>query len=167
MSELPANCSLNQAREWLRARVTEGAPCPCCTQFAKVYRRKINSSMACVLIMISRFFKNNQEPWLHVPSHIESQPLSPKMRAAVRGDWAKLIYWNCLEAKPGEREDGSSRIGFWRTTKTGEDFVSGLISLPRYARIYDNRCLNLEGEPISVSEALGSRFNYSELMSNE
>lgn len=31
--------TLDQARDWLRANVDEGAHCPLCTQHAKVYRR--------------------------------------------------------------------------------------------------------------------------------
>jgi len=164
MSGLRADCSLEEAKKWLRERVKDGAKCPCCTQFAKVYKRKINSSMACVLTVVAKFFRRSPDPWLHVPSYIESQPLPPKVRAAVRGDWAKLVYWRCLEAKPGEREDGSTRIGFWRITQVGMDFVSGTIQLPKYARIYDDRCLGLVGDRISITDALGDRFNYDELM---
>jgi hypothetical protein len=42
--------TLAEAQDWLRERLPDGAKCPCCTQFAKVYRRKINSAMAWQLI---------------------------------------------------------------------------------------------------------------------
>ena len=53
--------SLGDAREWLRERVEHGARCPCCTQFAKVYERKLNSRMARQLITFW------WEDWFHVP----------------------------------------------------------------------------------------------------
>ena len=44
--------TLGGARDWLRDRVEKGAKCPCCGQFAKVYRRTITSGMARALFMI-------------------------------------------------------------------------------------------------------------------
>lgn len=167
MSEgLSVNCSLIQAKDWLRSRVNDGATCPCCTQFAKVYRRKINSSMACGLILISKFFrKNSTDQWLHVPSYLGELDLPPNIRVVVRGgDWAKLVFWKCLEPRPGEREDGSTRTGYWRITPVGTDFANNATILPKYARIYDDRCLGLEGDPVSIHEAIKDRFNYGELM---
>jgi hypothetical protein len=161
---LRPSATLEEARAWLKARVDHGVECPCCTQFAKVYKRKINSSMACVLVLVHRFFRESQEPWLHVPSYLTGLTLPPVVKAAIRGDWAKFAHWGCLEALDAERADGSKRVGFWRITDTGKDFVRGSVKLPKYALMYSERCLGLQGPDITIRDALGSKFHYGELM---
>jgi hypothetical protein len=163
---LPENVSLQAAKAWLRLKVNDGAKCPCCTQYAKVYKRSITSAMACVLILIFKFFDRDDAPeWLHVPEHMGSVDMAPKLRAAVQGgDWAKMTYWQCLEAKSGVRKDGSNRVGFWKITPVGREFVTRSLLLPKYARVYDDRCLGLTGDPISIMDALKDKFDYDELM---
>ena len=34
--------TLDEAKAWLRDQVDDGAHCPCCGQFAKVYKRRIH-----------------------------------------------------------------------------------------------------------------------------
>jgi hypothetical protein len=36
--------------------------------------------------------------------------------------------------------------------------------VPTYAQIYDGRCLGYDGEPVSIVDALGKKFDYHELM---
>jgi hypothetical protein len=49
-------------------------------------------------------------------------------------------------------------------TRLGARFVRGEIRIAKYARVYNGRCLGLEGEPVDIRDALGTQFNYSELM---
>ena len=62
--------------------------------------------------------------WLHVPSYIAEMVADhPRRAAAVRGDWAKLKFWGLIEEKPDVRDDGSPRVGYWRMTPLGRQFV--------------------------------------------
>jgi hypothetical protein len=143
---------LHEVRDWLRERVKHGAECPCCAQYAKVYRRKINASMAVGLI---RMYRMADTDWVHVPD-----------LNLPGGDLLKTRYWGLIESHPEitEREDGSKRVGIWRLTGIGERFVLGGFAVPKYAHIYANRALNYSGPPVSIREALGDRFDYRELM---
>lgn len=145
--------TLAQAREELRARVTDGAVCPCCTQYAKVYRRKITSQVARVLIAMHR---DAGTGWVHLPTLIERKG----------ADEAKARYWGLIEASEDDvREDGSPRVGWWRLTPAGEAFVLDRLRVPKYAHIYDGRCLSLDDtETVSIRDALGTRFDYRDLM---
>jgi len=155
--------TLAQAKDWLRARVDVGAACPCCTQFAKVYKRKLNGAMAYVLILVSRY---DGSDWIHVPSYINEQTKSPSVAAAVRGDWAKLTHWGLLEELAGERPDGSTRVGYYKITENGRRFTRDQLRVPRHIWIYDGRSLDRKDtETVSIVEVLGKKFNYSELMS--
>ena len=50
--------------------------------------------------------------------------------------------------------------------ETGRSFVRGACGMPKYARVYDGRCLSLTGELRDIRTSLGKRFNYEELMSS-
>ena len=161
--------SLEDAKKWLRARFAKGAPCPCCQQFVKLYRRPFNKSMAFVLLLIARYYRRydvRPEEWLHVPSHINEVVASnPRRAAAVRGDWAKLKFWGLIEEKPETRADGSPRVGYWRLTELGRKFVNREVKVPSHVFIYNGEALERSVEQqITIDDALTTDFNYSEIM---
>ena len=47
--------TIKEAKEHLRNNFEEGIDCPCCGQFVKLYKRKLNSGMAATLIRIVKF----------------------------------------------------------------------------------------------------------------
>jgi len=146
--------TLGQAQLWLRAHVDEGVACPCCTQFAKIYRRRIHSTMARDLITAHRC--EGLAPF-HVPTLLR--------RAASAGDFAKLAYWGLIAELPGRRDDGAKHAGWWQITDDGRRFVCNQLRVPKYARIYDGRLIALDSdETVSIVDALGTRFDYGELM---
>jgi hypothetical protein len=148
----PDTITLAQAKAWLRLRLKDGAQCPCCTQLAKTYRRKLNSGMARVLI--AQWGSYGQ-------SFCHTARLVPSLR-----EGAKLAYWGLLEADERRRDDGG-HAGWWRITDKGAQFVANSITVPKYVVVYDDRVLRLEGDHISIRDALGDGFNYDELMRGE
>lgn len=130
-----------------------GGICPTCTQHAQVYRRKINAGMAVSLL---RMFAHDPVNlgWLHVPTVVGG-------RSREEG---KLAYWGLVEEELVRREDGG-RAGFWRVTELGRLFAQGRTTLPKYARIYNGRCLGLDTTShAGIRDALGTQFSYDELM---
>lgn len=144
------NTTLQQAKDWLRRRIDDGEHCPLCTQYAKVYKRKINSTMARALITL---YRHDERPaFTHGPS--------------LPGDTheiSQLAWWGLIEEERVKRPDGG-RAGFWRLTDLGEEFVTGQTTVQKYARIYDSRCLGFEGDLVDIKAAVGDKFNYDELM---
>ena len=145
---------LRQVREWLIERRDQGEQCPCCGQFAKVYRRKIHSTMARDL---TQLWRAASYEWTHVPTALGSHGRSV-------GDLAKMAYWGLMEEMPAVREDGSSRSGWWRITNSGGKYVRGELYVSKYALVYDGKVLSLEGEQVGIRDALGTKFNYDDLM---
>lgn len=77
---------------------------------------------------------------------------------------ALLRHWGLIEEHVEKREDGG-RAGVWRVTLTGEAFLLRHgASVPQYAVVYNDECLRLEGEQVTIRDALGSAFDYDELM---
>lgn len=149
--------TLGEARTILRhLAMDKGENCPCCTQFAKVYKRKIHASMAAALIAIH---KASASP---LGAHfVEISKLLPHNQVA---DAAKLRYWGLIEEEPSVRQDGSERTGWWRVTETGTAFVLGKGDVTKYVKLYNGRSLGTTGGQMSIREALGKNFNYNELM---
>jgi len=159
----PASTTLLDASTWVQERVRRGAVCPCCDQLAKLYKRKLNSSMAYALILIRRAFLT-QTDWLHVPEYLTKVC---KTGATVRGgDWGKLVHWKLIVAKDDEvRGDGSKRVGFYKITDLGISFVDKRVAVPKYAFLYAQKCVRMSEDTTTIDEALGDRFNYGDLMS--
>lgn len=151
MVKFAPNSSLAQIQAWLRKHANDGTNCPACQQTVKVYRRKVNAGMARSLILM---YRAGGLDWVHLPTQIGS-------RSREEG---KLAYWGLVEEQTSPREDGG-RAGYWRVTRLGELFIQNGMTIPKYARVYNGRCLSLDPtEQVSIQEALGDRFNYNELM---
>lgn len=145
--------SLGDARAWLRLQTAKGAECPCCRQLVKVYRRKLNSSMARALI---HFYRNAGQGYFHADRLM-------KGRQGSRGDYVKLAGWDLIEPRKDD-ETEKKHSGWWRLTLAGIDFVMCLRRVPSHSIIYNGRVLRLEGEPTDIEQALGRHFDYRELM---
>ena len=142
---------LSDAREWLKDHIAEGATCPCCDQYAKIYRFPLNGAMARGLIAM---YRTGALDWVNVPD-----------LGLPGGHLLKLRFWGIIEKPPElRRNDGSTRVGIWRVTQQGEDWIRHRVTVLSHARIFDNRCLGLVGDPITIRDALGTKFHYDELM---
>ena len=159
----PKTATIKEAKQWLRERFTDGASCPCCNQFVKRYKRKLNSSMAHALILIYKYFDNHDMNWLHVPSYLSQISSSATVRG---GDWSKLRYWGMIEAESAVRSDGSERVGNYRITNLGKRFVRREVRVLKFVFLYNGDVVAGDGDDtrIYIDEALGEKFNYNELM---
>lgn len=151
-TQFSTQATLGQLKQWLRQHASAGAECPVCEQHVQVYRRKINSGMARSLIRMYQVAGTN---WVHVPTQIGA-------RSREEG---KLAYWGLVEEEKAVRPDGG-RTGYWRVTALGELFVTNpSVTVPKYARVYNGRALSLDNlEKVTIKDALGTKFNYNDLM---
>ena len=134
--------------------VRNGERCPTCRQRVQLYRRTLYHVPARMLIVIY-----NIDPYEYV--YIPPLCLTYKLPG---GDATMGHHWRLLEAQPGERPDGSNRVGWWRLNEDGRGFVTNQIDVEKYAFVYNQECLALGGPAWSIRDALGTRFNYEELM---
>ena len=148
----PNNSStLEEAKKYLRDNFSEGVPCPCCTQLVKLYGYKINVGMVVVLIKMYKFGKE----WVHPLIDLKTN----------NGDYAKLRFWGLVEPKSKEPTEDKKASGYWRITEEGKKFVEGNKLVKEKAFLFNNKCYGFKGKEITIIEALGKKFSYSELMS--
>jgi len=160
--------TLDEAKQYVLAHRTDasGVACPCCEQLVKVYRRKINVAMAMVLIALVKKAKAvGQIEWIHVPSFIRMIPFPPNFPVGNGGDWSKLRFWDLIEARPGARDDGSKRNGYYRVTPKGVAFVERKIRVPVSMFVTNQKVLGTDDSKlVDIDDALGKKFRYDELM---
>lgn len=152
------SATLREGREWLRLYMPNGgAKCPCCGQRAQIYRRRINAGIARVLICMYRYESTlgDENRFLHTPS------LPVTSHESAQAQW-----WNLIEEKDEEREDGG-RAGWWRLTENGKLYVQGIKRIPKYARVFDGRLLGFDTEEmLTIQDALGKKFDLQELLTS-
>ena len=149
--------TLEEAKAELRKTLnTTGAIYQCCNQFTKIYRRKISCTSAYGLIVLSQKVSGE--------FHLEQKLCELDLLKTVRSDFPKLRYWGLIQALDGKREDGSSRNGYYIITEQGRMFAQNKISLPKYMHVYNSVALKNSGEFVKITDCLGEKFNYEELM---
>lgn len=161
MGTLTENNTIREAKIHLNQHLDHGVVCPACEQLCKRYSRKLTSSMAYGLLIIYSLTNNRENQWIHIEDEFKKLTDIP---SSIRGDLPKLRYWNLLEKQEYTKDDGNPNSGFYRITKAGEDFINGLTSVRKYAKIYNNQFYGFEGGFIKIQEALGAKFYYEELM---
>lgn len=137
----------------------KGVTCPCCRQLAKVYRRSITSSMARVLVALYKAAPRG-DSWVYVPELLRGI----EGAASQGGDWAKLAHWDLVEFKDEQRSDGSRRNGLAKITNQGIRFVEGRLSVRKYAFLYNNEMIKMDGPSINIVQALRRPFDYRDIV---
>jgi len=162
MQEDPDNYdrTLPELKAYLRRNFNEGVRCPCCEQFVKIYKRRINCQMAKSLIDLYFMPGARNGKWYHRVDFKDD-------RFAGGGDFAKLRYWNLVEEKPNLEDVDKKCSGMWKITKDGMDFVVGRLQVPKYVHVYNTKVYDKSGDMIGITTALGTKFSYRELMNRE
>lgn len=145
-----ADMTLKEGQDELRQLLDEGHKCPVCTQLAKVYKRQVHATMARTLVTM---YRKGGRDWVYLPD------IPQKSRDATGMAW-----WGLIEEDPAKREDGG-RAGWWRVTEVGEKWLREQLGIPKYAKIYDGRCLGYDRAVyVTIRDSLGKKFDYDELM---
>lgn len=133
----------------------KGYYCVACKSFVKRYRRSFNANMALALLFL---YHNKELGFIH----LENEMIRKGYKRS--GDASYLRHYRLIEPLKADREDGSTRNGFYRITGTGIMFCEEKTTVQHIFLIFHNEIEGFAGENISIRQALGKRFNYSELM---
>jgi Zn ribbon nucleic-acid-binding protein len=154
--------SLTDAQHELKEKLETGVSCPCCGQFAKLYKRQIHSTMALALISFYRMANGKTEGYFHIKQLLESTRIS--MHRLAGGDFAKLSIWGLIEEKQKSDSGHGRTSGFWQLTQKGADFVRGVATVPQYVFLYNDSIKGWSENVVSISECLNNKFDYNDLM---
>lgn len=146
---------MDAAAQAFRDQLPQGATCPCCGRYGKLYKRRLNRGMAHMLLELFRA-RSRRDP----DRFIDVREL--KAFKAGSGDYAFLRFWGLVEQQPNTDEKKRSS-GFWRITEKGCDFVRGKLNVPTHVFVFDNNPEGFSSEMTTFADALNHSFDYSEL----
>jgi hypothetical protein len=160
--------TLQQAKDFLRANFKKGCKCPACGQTVKLYSRKINSGMAVFLIGIYRLDKRHQDsqPGMISKAFFSNKHIMQEMNINTSSlDYSVLKHFGLIEARVSEA--GKKDSGFWKITHEGILFVKHGRDKPKNVFLYNNKIQGFSEETTTIKQALGDKFDFEELMSNQ
>lgn len=150
--------TIQEAKAFLRANFNEGVKCPCCAQQVKLYKYNLFSTSASALIRLYRLTMTTGKDYHHVRDFAEATKKYPRA-----SHFADLRHWGLVEAMDKKTSTENSS-GMWRMTEHGIRFVQGRDTVKKKVTMYNNMFYGLEGEPITIHNALGNKFDYDEIM---
>lgn len=148
--------TITAARQEVMSHLDEGITCPCCDQFCKLYKRKLNSGMARILIWLVKVYDGKN--WVNVP---EQAPVFVRRSNEV----SRLCLWGLARERPSEDPD-QRNSGFYKPTRKGYQFVHRQISVPSHVHVYNNTIMGWSDKQIDIVACLGQKFSYRELMNS-
>ena len=138
--------------EWVSAIHGDGAHCPCCDRWGKVYRRHFNSSMAKALIwLVGEGFD-----WTDVPN------TAPKW--LTRTNQLPTVRWWGLVVRRESEDRAVKHSGMWQPTRRGIAFASNEIELPSTVYTYNNKVVRYDDNLIRIQDAFKTHFDYEQVM---
>lgn len=139
--------TLADARSLVESKKDDGIECPCCTQFVKRYRRKLNSGMARALILLV----------------VDGCWVTARRLASISREAAQLSWWGLAEEQAND-DPKKKTSGLWRATERGVAFAREQVYVASHAVVFDAKLETLAGELVGIRAALGEHFDYDELM---
>lgn len=149
---------LEEARELVQSQLDDGVTCPCCAQFCKRYRRKLNSGMAATLCWLVRWAKSQPRG-----AYVYVNKTAPRFVLRRGGEWTLLQHWGLIEEKPKDPDADERTSGRWRPTQEGVNFALQRTTVPSHVLTYNKGGL-LAGDQVTIRTCLGNHFSYKELM---
>ena len=137
---------------------SKGYNCPCCNQFVKEYCRTFNSNMAIALLFL---YRNAYRGYIH----LENEMIEQGHKRC--GDASYLRHYGLIEPLTGKREDGSKRNGYYKITGRGMLFCELKTTVQENFLIFNNSLEGFKGKEITIIDALGTKFDYQNLMTGK
>lgn len=148
MAEPRADWTLQQAREWLTTRLSEGAQCPCCQQHAQQYARSVTKSMVHTMGHLLGAQRQDTKRYVHLA----------KIPQRTR-DVATCGYFGLIDEDPHRR-------GWWRVTDFGADWLEGGERIPKYAHVYNGEVVGFTGDRVRVFD-VDVKFELDKVLRHE
>lgn len=146
--------TIQEAKDFLRENIEKGEDCPCCGQLVKLYKRKLTSGMARALINLYRESKQDTLEYVHIS----------RLGRLNGGEFAQLKRWGLIIDKDNDDPELKRTSGFWAITGEGIDFVERRSEVPKYVFTYNMITVTNSRVSTTIEQALGTKFNYAELM---
>lgn len=154
--------TLEEARAELRASLDEGTTCPCCGKFVKRMRIAVHGTLAAWLVALVRLSDQGR---VSIEASKASALVVKPGKSAV--GYSYLVHWDLVTPDASKETPEGARpgkTGYWSPTERGIEFANGRTTIPKRAVLLNNVLEGFEGGRVTIQQALGSKFDYEELM---
>lgn len=160
--------SIEAERERLRNNCEKGTHCRCCGQMVKLYKRKFNTGCARFMIALYNLSvrKMNKNPSERGWGYFTNDEIRKEAKLDSKGlDYSIVRHWGLAEQ--GINDDDKKRdSGTWKITVQGYMFVQKQLPIASHVFLYNNKCEGYGDTTMHIDKALGSDFNYQELINH-
>lgn len=143
-------------RKDLQQGSKSGANCPVCDRYLRVYKRAFNANMA--MFLKSLVINSVMEASGGGDGYIHYSKCNYTGR-----DYTCLQYWGLAETM--KDEEGKKKMsGYWKPTSSAFKFIKGETKVSKYVFTLNGDVLSFAEEKVSFEDALGTPFNYKDMM---
>jgi hypothetical protein len=143
---------------WRKAIEGEGAHCPTCDRWGRIYGRSINRTMANSIMWLSVAVAD-EDGWVDIPSKAP--------RWLVRSNQLPTLkWWGLVERRYNDKNSKNKHSGMWRITDLGRAFVHGQVSIPKKVFTYNDIVQSVSPENIFIKDCFKLYFDYRDLMNS-
>ncbi len=152
--------TLGDATDQFDGVVEDGAACPCCGRWGKVYKRLINRTMGQALLWLVKAAGQGRT-WVDVPE------TGPKW--LLRSNQLSILrWWGLVERRHPDLHGRDVKYrGYWRSTRKGVNFAMGKIKVPRAVFTWDGEpiCFSTD-DFVGIEDTENEVFSYTETMAS-
>jgi len=135
-----------------RLHLESETTCPCCGDFMKIYKRKLNSTVARALIRL--YYLGGDEKYVSFN----------EFQIGKGGGFAMAKHFGLLVQKEKDPKIDKRASGYWKLSDKGIAFVRGETNIKKYVFIFRDKSQGYSNEEIDINGCLGEKFSYRELM---
>jgi hypothetical protein len=149
---------LSEAKKRFKKQIAEdGMHCPCCGRWGKVYKYKLNSTIARGLIWM--YSVSPSGDWVNIQERGPKWLLRTKSLSTAK-------HWGLIERLPNDSDEDVRHSGVWRLTARGIQFVKNRTLIEEHVFIFDDTIVKKSKDMASIIDCLGKKFSYQELMNS-
>lgn len=149
--------TIKEAKAYLRENFEKGCKCPVCDNSVRLYKRKLNSGMALFLLGLYKLTRDKEAVYFSNKDIMENMNINTSSL-----DYSVLRHFDLISPRISVVEKKDS--GYWLLSLKGAQFVTGHLTSPKHVFLYNNKRQGFSDETITIKEALGSKFDFDELM---
>lgn len=151
---------LSEAKKRFKKMIAEdGGDCPCCGRWGKIYKYKVNATMARGLMWM--YSVSPLGEWVNIQERGPKWLLRSKSLSTAK-------HWGLIERLELDDEENKDtrHSGVWRLTLRGREFVKNKTLIEEHVFIFDDRIVKFSKSMASIVDCLGKKFSYTELMNS-
>ena len=149
---------LDIRKKYRNSLLRDGAHCPVCDRWGKVYKRRLNKTMVKCLEWVVNVTTAEDVKYIDIPARGR---LGEGDIYDFTKQYSTLKHWGFLQRPDGEEP----RSGIWGPTPSGIRFLRGLEQAPEWIATYNDIAVEWAEDLVSVSDIVEG-FSYDQIMTD-